>query len=71
MRFWGFIEAKTERAGWWRISEKGKLFVEGKISVPRHVLIYNQVCIGFDEGDKTDIFSALNDKFSYQELMRE
>jgi hypothetical protein len=77
LRFWGLIERKEEtredgsnRAGYYRISEKGKSFIRGEITVPKAAYLYNNKCHGFSE-DHTDIKTALGDKFDFQDLMND
>jgi hypothetical protein len=81
LRHWGFIEAKIEnkdvfyedkdvKQGIWRLTEKGKAFVEGKIQVEKHVFIHNKKLLGYSE-ERTGIKDALGDKFYYTELMNE
>lgn len=76
LRYWGLIEEAPEprgdggRAGWWRITEKGELFVNNQIRVPRGALMFNQKCFGLDNsrGD-IGIVDALKGRFDYQALM--
>ncbi len=74
LRFWGLVEpmANTDTdkkaSGYWRITDKGRDFVEGNVYVRSHILIYNGKFRGFD-GDEINIQDALNKKFSYAELM--
>ncbi len=77
LKFWGFIEEKPNKfhfdkrtSGYWRITEKGKDFLHSKITVPRHILIYNSKQFPTDEiMEPTDVIRALGDKFNYTELM--
>ena len=78
LRFWGLIEPKTgtkddgnPRTGYWRITDRGVRFVEGKINVPRYVLIYNNQFRGFWKADeyRTTLRRALEKKFNYQDVM--
>jgi len=73
---WGVIEAKpdeqrkdgSKRVGFYRLTQRGRDFVDGRIRVPKHVLIYNSKFYGF--GDKTvSVQEALTDRFNYAELM--
>lgn len=75
LRFWGLIEEKPKditddkrTSGMWRISEKGKLFVEGGCTVKKYVKLYNMRFYGFD-GDEQNIEQVIKNKFSYNELM--
>jgi hypothetical protein len=75
LRYWGFIEegfelrdGKKHSNGMWRITGKGAQFVEGAITVPRYVWVYNGTALGF-HGEPVSVYDALGDKFSYRELM--
>jgi hypothetical protein len=74
LRFWGLIrEADTRTldrnaSGYWKITQKGKDFVLGIISVPKKVYIFNNKFRGFSD-DTITIQQALKDKFDYRELM--
>jgi hypothetical protein len=73
LRYWGIIEEKqkgeekTKTSGLWRITEKGKLFVENRLEVPRHIYIFDTKLLGNSE-QVTTIIDALGDKFNYNEL---
>lgn len=76
LRFWGLVEEEKAlrpdggRAGWWRVTSKGRDFILGHIELPAHVLIYNGQALRLDEsGGRIGIRAALGDKFSYRELM--
>ncbi len=76
LKWWGLIEQqlknddKTKRAsGYWRITDKGKLFVECGISLPKYVLIYDNRIFGKSK-HLVDIKEVVNKKFDYEELMR-
>ena len=74
MLYWGFIEKKVNEdskkkdSGIWKITEKGKKFLRGEITVPTHAFIYNGDLKGFSE-HHTDIDTALGSDFDYGELM--
>lgn len=75
LRHWGLIEpwqARREdgskRAGLWRITALGARFVDGKVKVPAHVLIYNDIFLGFSDEHVT-IQQAMGKKFNYREIM--
>lgn len=73
-RYWSLIEEAAEkrkdggRAGWWRLTDNGKAFVEGRVKIRTHALIYDSRCLGM-EGEYVSIQDALGSKFSYEELM--
>lgn len=62
-------DPKKKHSGLWRITEKGKAFVEGRITVPKYFFTYNNKFLGFD-GEMVSIREALGTKFSYEELMK-
>jgi len=76
--YWGLIEERGDQqedgnphSGYFRITQRGVDFVEGRVRIARFVFLYNdrQVDVGEDPGD-TDVHEALGDKFDYNELMR-
>lgn len=75
LRYWGLIEEGDERredggrAGWWRMTEKGRAFVRGLITIPKYARVYDSRLISL-EGPEVSIRDALTDKFDYDELMR-
>lgn len=60
------IHKKT--SGFWRLTEKGNLFVEGKLKVPTHAIFYKNEILGFSESESY-IEKCLTNHFSYTELM--
>lgn len=76
LRFWKLVEPKdgakadgNPSNGFYRITDKGKLFVENKIEVPRHVFLYNNKAYSFSE-EVIGIQKTLRDRFSYDKLMK-
>lgn len=72
---WGLIERQpgtredgSDRVGWWRLTENGRLFVEGRITVPKYAKLYDGRCLG-TEGNPVTIQQALGKRFDYSELM--
>ncbi len=76
LRYWGLVEEERVlrpdggRAGYWRVTELGAQFVEGKVTVPQYAEIYQTECLGLT-GDQVSIQDALGDPFVYSELMGE
>lgn len=75
MRYWGLIEAKEEtredgsdRNGYWKITNTGKLFVENKIHLVKYAIIYQGKLKDF-YGQLQSIITRLGTKFNYNELM--
>lgn len=76
LRFWGLIEGKPEmredksnRAGYWKITDLGREFVRGVATVKSHAKIFNSKCYGLT-GEQITIYQALTEKFIYSELMQ-
>ena len=79
LRFWGLIEPQSVRtnrknaSGWWRITDLGRSFVKGALTVCKYVYVYNNRLYeveGVDsEGPFIFIGKALGEKFDYEELM--
>lgn len=75
-KMWEMIEQKPKvkgqkgrTSGFWRITEKGKAFVRGEITIPLHALVFNKKCYGFS-GQTVSIQEALGIKFDYDQLMK-
>lgn len=75
LRYWGLVEERRTprpdggRAGFWRVTERGELFVLEKLQIPAYALVYNSHCLGLT-GNLISIRQALGRGFSYSELMR-
>ena len=75
LAYWGLIKEQEpspgedkRTSGWWIITDKGVQFVERKVKVKSHVLIFNSRFFGF-EGRDVSIDDCLGEKWSYSELM--
>lgn len=74
LRNWLLIEqkknedSKKKTSGFWKITPLGRLFVEGKVTVPSFVNIYNTKKYG-ESTEMITIEDALGVKFNYQKLM--
>lgn len=78
LRHWQLIEEKPPdlddgkpRAGYYRITDLGRQFVMGQVSVIKHTYQYNKRLLRRDLPDNstTTIQQSLGDKFDYAELM--
>ena len=68
--YWGFLRKFDHCDGWYRLTESGRDFVQGKTSAPSHRLFYNNKCFGVPEDAKLiTIKDALKKKFDYEKLM--
>ena len=72
---WGLIEQQPvnddpnkNSSGYWRITEKGKSFVNGRIKVLQSAYVFEGRVMKTG-GNPVDIRDALGKKFSYEELM--
>jgi len=75
LEFWELIErkphepkTKTKDSGYWRMTMRGRLFVEGRTQVRSHRRIYNKKILE-RYGPYIHIQDALTDHFNYKELM--
>jgi hypothetical protein len=72
---WGLITAKageradgSKRVGFYRLTDKGRAFVESKIKVPKHVFLYAERFVG-TSSEMVSILDASKAFFDYRELM--
>lgn len=73
LRHWGLVERRDvrtgENAGWWRITAKGRDFIDEKIRVPWKAYTFRAECRGFSKKATTSIREALGDHFDLDELL--
>jgi hypothetical protein len=73
-RYWGLLEEERivrpdgGRSGWWRLTARGALFVNGEIGLDKYVHIYDGRALRFS-GATVGIKQCLGEKFDYAELM--
>lgn len=76
LQYWGLIEqktsprakGKTRSSGLWRPTARGELFVKGKLSVPKHVYLYDGRSLGFS-AVAFSINDALGDEYDYAAML--
>lgn len=74
LAYWGLLEehdGKREdggRPGLWRLTDLGKEFVIGRLTVPKYAHTFNGRVLKLD-GPPVGIWDCLGDKFNYNELM--
>lgn len=74
LKWWGLIEEKPKRrddgghAGWYRLTAKGLAFLNDRVQVTSHAVIYDGECMGF-KGDRVDLQDCLGTNFDLRELM--
>jgi hypothetical protein len=68
---WGLIERNNEKdkQNEWKATQKGIDFVERRIQIPSHVLLYNNKIQGYSD-KLISIDDALKDHFDYHKLMQ-
>lgn len=75
LRYWGLVEEETTlredggRAGYWRVTPRGRDFIHTVIVVEKYALVYDGRCLGLIDGP-IGIRACLGSKFDYAELMR-
>lgn len=76
LRYFGLIERQdsvredgSSRAGFYKVTDKGRMFANNQVTVPEHVNIYNNIVYGYSE-NHIGIERALGSKFNYNELMK-
>lgn len=72
---WGLartVEARStdvgRTSGMWQPTDKGIRFAKGKIQVPSHAILYNNIVVGWS-ASSTGVVAALGTHFNYDELM--
>lgn len=77
LRYWDLLEEKPEmrddksdRAGYWKITELGRQFVQGEVTVKSHVKVFNSKRYGDLIGEEITVHDALGSRFNYSELMQ-
>jgi len=68
LRFWGLIEERDDiRVGYWRPTQAGIDFADGVSVEPRYAYVINNSVVEWSD-EKTDIYAALGNKFSYRDI---
>jgi hypothetical protein len=73
LRFWGLIEEKPntdkkkKSSGYWRLTDLGKQFVRGEISVPR-VKVFRDGMVVETSEELVSITEALGEPFDYRKV---
>lgn len=75
LAYWGLVEEEKAlrpdggRAGYWRVTRLGELFVNNQCTVPKYARVYNQRALSLDTTERVSIKEALGTKFNYNDLM--
>jgi hypothetical protein len=75
LSYWGLVEQQfndhpdKKTSGYWRITDRGRAFIEGTERIPAYAWVYNDSVHEFAE-ETCDVHEAIQKKFSYQELMQ-
>lgn len=70
LEHWGLVESKAQRSGVWRATLKGWDFINGLVSVPSAVHIYDNKVWGFEE-EETTFRGCFGVHFNFDEMMDE
>jgi len=76
LRYWGLLEHQTNddpakrSSGLWRPTPVAVAFVQDRVRLHKHVLIFDDQFLSFDGDAMIGIREALGKKFNYEELMR-
>lgn len=77
LKYWGLLEQKEKSPedsdklkylGYWKVTEKGRLFVKNTITVRERIVLRNNDFKGYD-GGYISIIDSLGKHFNYSELM--
>lgn len=71
LRFWGLVEQPAgddAHSGLWRVTDLGRQFVRGDVTMPAYAHIYDGACLRLS-GPEVSIVDALGSRFDYHELM--
>lgn len=75
LKYWGLLEEMqalrddgSNRVGFWKITEKGRQFVQRHVVVPKYAHLLNNQFLCF-EGPEIGIEDSLGVRFNYNELM--
>jgi len=69
-RYWGLMEGCPESPGFWRITADGMAFVERRLEVKSHAVLYNRGCLRLD-GKMVGIQKCLGKRFVLARLLAE
>lgn len=73
--WWGFVEEQKElredggRAGYWRVTEAGELWLKNITTAPKYAVTYNNKLLEMTDDEQVSIVDALGTKFNYSDLM--
>jgi hypothetical protein len=73
---WGLISGDpsvrddgSTRNGWWRVTDRGVRFCNGRLEIPKYARIYDGACLSLDDSEHVNIYDCLGSRFNYRELM--
>lgn len=74
VRYWNLAVRVTNdqnevKGGWWQITDIGRDFVEGRISLPKTAILLRNVVLRFDGAPV--LFSQISDGYGYQSNFKE
>lgn len=75
LAYWNLVEQHPSprndggKAGWWRVTRRGELFVLDQIRLPKYARVYNGRCLSLDGTETVGIRDCLGTRFHYDDLM--
>ena len=65
---WGMLESAGNRSGLWRVTQKGKDFMDNLITVPSSIFIYDNKAWG-ESDEQVSFQGCFKEAFDYDEMM--
>lgn len=65
---WGLVESQGSRSGIWRVTPKGRAFIDGSAVAPKSVWVYDNKVRALD-AEETTFRGCFGVKFDFDELM--
>jgi len=76
LAYWQLIESKIDPdddskrcSGWWRITRKGRQFIDNSLVVPKYSYVFDGEVIKQSENQLVSVVDCIGKKFDYSELM--
>ena len=69
LRHWNLLEPRKDNNfhSYWKITDIGKMFLFNKVRIPRHAVVYNNECVGYD-GELISVKECMKRGFSFKDL---
>ena len=67
MLHWELVDSC--RGSVWTITDRGRRFLCGEIAIPKRVLLYNNICLGFDDTEQVRAHDLVDHDFSLEDVL--